>query len=293
MCIIIVKEKGKEIPNNKILENCFERNPDGAGIMYNENNKVIIKKGFMNVKALENEIKNIKDIKNKGVVIHFRIGTSGTNSAENTHPYEITSKFWNYKKLENACNLGVAHNGIISKYTPRGKNKHNFNDTQLYIMKRLSRLPDNFYTDSKTLEKIGTETGSRFAFLDSKGNITTCGTGWVIDNDIKYSNTSYIDYSYKWNDWNDWDKWESSLYSNYGSYSNSYGWSFASYEELGEILDTMERVTHKRTIYMEDGTEIVPEFEELYFTDTEYQELYLLDIVNKSLDYIGNYEIIL
>lgn len=290
MCIIVVKEKGQEMPNNEILENCFERNPDGAGIMYNDKDRVIIKKGFMNVKELEKELEKIEDIKNKGLVIHFRIGTSGTNSAGNTHPYEITKKFWNYKKLDSACDLAVAHNGIISKYTPKGQNKHNFNDTQLYILKRLASLPAGFYKDNKTLEKIGEETNSRFAFLDSKGNITTCGSGWLTDKGIKYSNSSYIKYDFNYS-----SKYASGFYDDfyYNDFSNTYGWEFNTFTDMAHVLDNMLQVTNKHTIYMENGEELTPDFDDMYFADIEYQELYKLDFNYKMLDYVGNYEIIL
>ena len=47
MCIIVAKEKGVAMPEMNILKTCFENNPDGAGVMWNENNKVEIRKGFM------------------------------------------------------------------------------------------------------------------------------------------------------------------------------------------------------------------------------------------------------
>ena len=30
MCVILVKEKGIELPTKKVLKCCWERNPDGA-----------------------------------------------------------------------------------------------------------------------------------------------------------------------------------------------------------------------------------------------------------------------
>lgn len=288
MCIIVVKEKGQVLPSDEILKNCFTRNADGAGFMYNEGGKVHIKKGFMELEELKKELKRIENIKDKGVVLHFRIGTAGKNSAENTHPYEITKKFWNYKKLDNICSLGMAHNGIISKYNPSGVNKHDFNDTQLYILKRLSKLPHNFYKDKKTLEILGSETNSRLAFLDGNGEITTCGAGWVIDDGIKYSNTSYIKYDFDYT-----SKWDN-YYNNYcyNKFYDSYGWEFDTFEEMAEVIDNMLQVTNKSTIYLDDGREIAPKYYDNYFADEEYQELYKLDIQNKSLDFVGNYEII-
>lgn len=47
MCVILVKERGIELPTKDILESCWKRNPDGAGFMFNDCDKVVIMKGFM------------------------------------------------------------------------------------------------------------------------------------------------------------------------------------------------------------------------------------------------------
>ena len=50
MCIAIAKPIGVEIPNDDILTNCFNNNPDGAGFAFNHNNEVVIRKGYMKLK---------------------------------------------------------------------------------------------------------------------------------------------------------------------------------------------------------------------------------------------------
>ena len=47
MCILVIKPKGKEMPSKKILRNCWENNPDGAGMMYVKDGHVVIDKGYM------------------------------------------------------------------------------------------------------------------------------------------------------------------------------------------------------------------------------------------------------
>lgn len=42
MCIIVVKEKNKDLPKLSYLENCFDNNPDGMGFMYTDKGKVIM-----------------------------------------------------------------------------------------------------------------------------------------------------------------------------------------------------------------------------------------------------------
>ena len=49
MCIIIAKTKTMRLPTETELRNCFSRNPDGAGFMYVDNEKVVIDKGYMDV----------------------------------------------------------------------------------------------------------------------------------------------------------------------------------------------------------------------------------------------------
>ena len=41
------EEKGIELPKKDVLESCWRKNPDGAGFMFNDCNKVVIMKGFM------------------------------------------------------------------------------------------------------------------------------------------------------------------------------------------------------------------------------------------------------
>lgn len=47
MCIAIVKPQGTEI-SDEYLKNCFENNPDGAGIAYARDGKLYIVKGIFN-----------------------------------------------------------------------------------------------------------------------------------------------------------------------------------------------------------------------------------------------------
>ena len=48
--------------------------------------------------------------------MHFRIGTAGANSKENTHPYPISDDKRDLHKTYVKTNLGVVHNGIIENY---------------------------------------------------------------------------------------------------------------------------------------------------------------------------------
>ena len=103
MCIIVAKEKGKQLPSKKILETCFDNNHDGAGLMYVKNNQVVIDKGYMTFKDFYKRVKELKkefnsDLTDKAIVFHFRIGTSGENDKKTTHPFPISNNSEDLRK---------------------------------------------------------------------------------------------------------------------------------------------------------------------------------------------------
>ena len=77
-----------------ILESCWKRNPDGAGFMFNDCDKVVIMKGFMTFEEFYLRLQTANEfyhLKEKGLVIHFRIATSGLKDKGNCHPYPISN----------------------------------------------------------------------------------------------------------------------------------------------------------------------------------------------------------
>lgn len=289
MCIIVAKEKGKELPFKKTLKRCFENNSDGCGLMYVRDGKVVIDKGYMTfgdfykrLKALKREFGN--DLKDKALVMHFRIGTAGRNSAENTHPYPITNNTDLMKELDLECELGIAHNGIISEYNPtkQADKDADLNDTKIFIRDYISRfleLNTEFYKHSFARNLILEESKhNKFAILDTKENIYTIGD-FVEDNGIKYSNTTYKSYSYyggvyssKYYDYYDdyyYDDWYSKAktkqdeYDEYAELGNPYDdydfenidLSTEDYNTFWELIDAQELVVidnYKNQYYVGD-----------------------------------------
>ena len=191
MCIIAIKPKNKKMFDENVIRTMFYNNPDGAGYMYYDYSQkcVVIKKGFMSVKALLASL-NEKNLDNTNVVLHFRIGTSGKNNALNCHPYPIYQK----NALNCATNIGMAHNGILSDYVP-GKTSE-INDTQVFIQKVLSNLKKGFQYDTDKLALINELIGTnKLAFLDNKNKVTTIGN-FINDGGYIYSNTSYKPHTY-------------------------------------------------------------------------------------------------
>lgn len=110
MCIIVHRPKEATFPSLETLHRCWETNADGAGLMYANGNRLFVVKGFMTFESFMDAVKTIPD----GVpaTLHFRIGTHGGKTAENTHPWIVVEK-------EGVPKVAMVHNGMIHGYGDR------------------------------------------------------------------------------------------------------------------------------------------------------------------------------
>jgi predicted glutamine amidotransferase len=181
VCIAIAKPKDVIVPEAH-LEESFIYNPDGAGFMYAENNKLHIVKGLMTYEDFWKEWEPHQD---KPAAIHFRIRTHGATDAENTHPFQVGK------------NLGFIHNGIIShvdtRPDPSKSDTYHFN--KLFLEQFYKRDSRFIYKDH-FLEMIEHFIGySKLVFLNNKGHLVIANENkgtW--DNEVWYSNNSYKPY---------------------------------------------------------------------------------------------------
>lgn len=255
MCIIVAKDKITSLPQEKYLKNCFDNNPDGAGFMYvDNNNNVIIDKGYMTYKSFLKRYKKLcrkyNDFVNKSLVMHFRIGTAGANSRENSHPYPVTYDKNILHKTYYRTNLGVAHNGIIHEYNPPIDDKTT-NDTQNFIIKYIYPIYKHypkFYKNKYIMDGIEEITKSKFAFLDKYDNIYLVGKFETDDDGVKYSNSNYLPYyNYGYDYYRYYDKY----YDKYDDYK------YPSLTTSSETKDDAEFVKNIKDI--DDEYEIVLE----------------------------------
>lgn len=286
MCIIVVKPKEKDLPSNKIFMNCWNNNRHGAGIMYHVNNKVIIKKGFMNFDDFSHEItllKNNIDIKNTTMIFHFRISTSGNIDAGNCHPYPLTSSINELRTTNLQTDLGLAHNGIIHTYNGIDKQ---LNDTQLFIINDLYALYslDNDFYKNTIIQSMITRLidGSRLVFLNGNGEHIELGS-WIEDDGYFFSNTSYTYSRYfhrKKINYN--DEFEDIFNSNY-KINNS----FVEQEDYDLMMDYLENIPFGKKVFTKDGLDEYGWYDKNIFIDTADKSIYFVD--KKTISLIGEY----
>lgn len=219
MCVIVAKPKGVDFPSIETLLDCWETNPDGAGIMWNEGDTVRIEKGFMNWQHFLNRFLRIKDTVNideTAVVMHFRIATHGEVSRECCHPFPLSNDLNELRRCKTHASVGVAHNGVISGRSTNAKKS----DTMDYIMNVLYPLYDELddFMWRKNIKNVIKDTicGSRMAFLQPNGEISFVGD-WHVEDGCYYSNLNH-----KWGSW-----YYSNRYKGTGTkYVNAlpYGW---------------------------------------------------------------------
>lgn len=277
MCIIIAKDKFGRLPSEEELKNSFENNSDGAGFMYVKDGKVVIDKGYMTytsfIKHYKKLLEENNNFKNKSLVIHCRIGTSGKNIKANTHPYPISNqtRLLKSRHLTNE-KIGIVHNGIIKGYgTATG-----LNDTQEFIQKYFYPLYshyEDFYKNKDIMYGIELITGSKFAILDTTDTIYYVGE-FVEDKGLKFSNTTYKPYRYYYSYYND------KYHEHYDSGYDDEDWYYDLYDKQEITKDDLNQTdyliplepTWYVDIYGNGNPELVGDKE--YWYDCETLELY-------------------
>lgn len=208
MCIIAIKKKGYPLPSESIMETMFKNNSDGAGFAYHLNDKVIIQKGFMTYNAFRralNKVEEVIDVQNTSMLFHFRIATHGGVKPALCHPFPLSRKIPNLKRLYAQTNLAIVHNGVIP-IEPKG----DISDTMEYIrtnlVDRSNKCPE-FYRSKRQRKAILAEINSKMAFLDYRGNVYTVGE-FITDNEILYSNSSYKERTFKFDIFDDYMRYK-------------------------------------------------------------------------------------
>lgn len=187
MCIIAIKNAKQKPFTEEMVRTMFTNNPDGSGYMTTENGKVSIRKGFMKVEHLLSSLASISP--DLPVILHCRIATHGNVTQGLCHPFPVVSDFSKMRAKKTKCDIGMVHNGIISC----ADSSHDVSDTMSYIQSVVSpllSLNEHALQSSAGKSILATSCGSKLAFLDGKGRITTIGDFQIYDGYL-FSNASY------------------------------------------------------------------------------------------------------
>ena len=210
MCIIIIKDKNEDIPSSQILNDAWDENPHGAGIMWMRGNKVGFEKGFMDKQKMFERLEHLNFQKGDIVAYHFRWATSGEKDMKTTHPFLIGKD----KKLRKNLNdmdtkkAVMMHNGIIQDLN----DKKHVSDTQRFATWYMPSIPLKDVYENKVIQKLIVKfvDDSRLLILHHRlgilklGDWTTC-KGYSMSkklqdryhNTIGYGRSTYFDSFYK------------------------------------------------------------------------------------------------
>lgn len=140
MCVIIVKNKGVNMPKKTVMERCWNSNIDGAGFSVSQNDKILIKKGFMKFEDFYNAVSQYG--KKDAMVIHFRRTTQGGVNPGLTHPFPLDKNAHNMRALTLETSCAISHNGDIPMTgTPAIRKSYPDNsDTEIFVRDYATRL---------------------------------------------------------------------------------------------------------------------------------------------------------
>lgn len=185
MCIAILKTPEGTITKEQ-LKNCFDNNPDMGGmafVNYDETtgkNKLEIWKGYTDFEKFYNDFLEVDKHKDRNILIHFRIATSGGVNELNCHPFYVNDS------------LVMIHNGVLGSFATPKKDSP-YNDTQTFIHEYMVGLPDKIYKNKTFRKLMGEMIGhNKFVLLDNHDNyyIINENLGHWKDG-VWYSNYSY------------------------------------------------------------------------------------------------------
>lgn len=191
--MIIVKEKGVELPGAETIYKCADVNRDGIGVAWVEGGILRIKKDFPETEdfmlwAYQNLTKDIP------AVVHFRLATHGLNDMGNRHPFPVSQNVERLRGLNIECDVAVAHNGVMSEF------KHEeLSDTMLFIKEILADDVIRPNIQSMSIQRlIAGYVGNhnKFAFINRDGNIGLIGK-FVKSDGLYYSNEGFRIYNYE------------------------------------------------------------------------------------------------
>ena len=175
MCVIILPEKGKEVPFDDIKSACIV-NPDGFGIAIADRNKLTVIKHYDKKGNNPEKVqKLLEDAKDLPLVLHLRFATKGDKNHDNCHPY------YTLKKKDDGIDLILCHNGTFYSYEETDKTKSDtWHLNEAWFKPLFKRFKSSETLQDKLLKDILEKlrpSSSVLTFFDETGSVLTLGSG--------------------------------------------------------------------------------------------------------------------
>ena len=203
MCLISICPKGTEKDSKRVLDFLREgasSNTHGSGFAYkkNKSNKITISKGYFDIEKLIEDLLVLKLDKEDEVIFHHRIGTSGGQTRENTHPFVVSTDDEETKKLDVVTDKPVlVHNGIFSGLTTYEMQDLTMSDTYAFARHIMSNnnVMEIFKTDGQLFEVLLNNIigNDKLCFLFPDRDLKTYGK-FIEDEGYLHSNRGYYTY---------------------------------------------------------------------------------------------------
>ena len=166
MCLLITQSEQSPKLSNAWLEDFYDYNGDGVGVMFVENGSLIIEK-CLPKNAAQFVSFYRAHIEGKNCAFHLRMRTHGATDLENCHPYEVLNR------KDHGMDLWLMHNGILSTGNAADVTKsdtwHYIRD---YLRPMLAANPDFAFHPAFAAivgEHIGAST--KFVLMDDAGRL--------------------------------------------------------------------------------------------------------------------------
>lgn len=164
MCLLVTQSKTSPILSDEWLEDFYDFNSDGVGVMFANNGDLVIKKIIP--KTAKDFIQFYRsDIQGRDCAFHLRMRTHGEIDLANCHPYEVLNR------AEHGIDLWLMHNGILStgnKANPKMSDTYHY--IADYLRPMLAGNPDfAFHPAFEALISDHIGESNKFVLMDNEG----------------------------------------------------------------------------------------------------------------------------
>lgn len=178
MCLIIARDTRTPTQKGFPFSAVWGHNHDGFGIAISDGKRLTVHKTMRRARA--QDLLTTALAGDKPFIAHFRFRTRGKRNIGNVHPFRLGRHKVMY-----------AHNGTLE--TDEGA--HGESDSVMFGRSVLTPLtdivgPDALFDHRSKIAKVIAfmTTGSRLAFINTRGEVTTYGEGWTHWRELKCSN---------------------------------------------------------------------------------------------------------